>query len=176
MALPTVFCELTDQIYQDEFRAGYSNWRKGGVKGSTGEAGRGVILGSVVNTTGLDGVREGYGSWRRGQSDFQCCITFLCFIHHASLLGGPAGSRDAGHSEDTRTRNTALVMTQEMAAVAATKGENWIRFFLHPDSDYHRQVLSEFRIVSLSIDANTLYIRCVAASSLCLCARQTFQH
>jgi mannitol 2-dehydrogenase len=87
----------------------------GGVKGAVGEAGKGLPTGDY---TGESGTRKGNLNWRKG---------------------GHTGARDSGASADPRTLNVSAsssVMTSEMASNAASRGENWVRFFLHPDSSF----------------------------------------
>jgi hypothetical protein len=75
--------------------------------GASGEVGKGLPSGD--DATGELGTRMGNINWRKG---------------------GAAGARQTGADADTRTRN--VPMTTDMAIKAASKGENWIRFFLHP--------------------------------------------
>lgn len=43
-----------------------------------------------------------------------------------------------------------VAMTHEMAATAAARGENWLRFFLHPDSDFTRSMTGALEKYPLS--------------------------
>lgn len=121
----------------------------GGIKGSVGETGIGVPS-SLKSSTGDEGTRAGYLDWRKG---------------------GVSGARDSGAIADARTRKNILLMTQDMAIEAALKGENWIRFFLHPDSDFHRTMTGDLlsyplRAENLPVIARTQQLSGKSATQL----------
>jgi hypothetical protein len=118
-------------LLQDEFRAGYANWRAGGVKGAAGQLGLGAPIGE--GSTGEAGFRAGNINWRQG---------------------GSAGAKGASATAGQRTRNVGQLMSTAQAAAAAAKGESWVRFFLHPDSDFFASMEGE--VVSVPLCAANL--------------------
>ena len=95
----------------------------GGLKGAVGEVGKGAAVGD--GATGLAGTRAGNLNWRSG---------------------GASGSREGGAAADPRTRNVKQASSDEqqwamgLAEKKAASGESWVRFFLHPDSDFFRDM------------------------------------
>jgi hypothetical protein len=83
--MPTVDDMVLLKHRQDEFRAGYANWRMGGLKGARGEVGTGLATEGA--STGEEGLRAGNLNWRRG---------------------GAAGARDGGSKADARTQNAPV--------------------------------------------------------------------
>ena len=96
---------------QQEFRAGYRSWRMRGSRGAVGEVGLGQASGE---TAGKSALLKGNISWR---------------------TGGASGMKT------TSTGSIGLnarPMSHGAAVEAASLGKNWLRFFLHPESGFHR--------------------------------------
>jgi len=130
----------------DEFRAGYKNWRQFGVKGATAGAGTKGAKGEVTSITvtpgegaavGEEGFRDGYKNWRRGG--------------HAGAVSKSTGIRPGDITRHRQPSFSSLVdlTTQDDAAAAASKGENWLKFFLDPHSEFHRRMGGQFESVAL---------------------------
>lgn len=103
-----------------EFRSGYGNWRKGASKGVKGEVLDIKVEKGEGATVGEQGFRAGYKNWRKGKAS-------------------GAVTKSSGVSKHSVTRNMSVTMlSAESAASAANNGENWIKFFLHPDSAFNK--------------------------------------
>jgi mannitol-1-phosphate/altronate dehydrogenase len=123
---------------QAEFRAGYASWRKGASRGAVGEVGKGNSVGDAAGNSAL---RKGNKNWR---------------------TGGAAGMK---HSSAGAVGLNARPMSRGMAVEAASRGENWLRFFLHPESDFHRNNSGGLECFTLSA-ANLPAIACTQKQAL----------